>query len=65
MKLREWRQANGISQKKFAVLADLEGKETVYRYEKGQHIPRPDVMKRIYQATNGEVRPDDWYDLTD
>lgn len=37
---------------------------TVYRYAQGKSIPRPRTMRRILAATNGAVRPEDFYDLT-
>lgn len=35
------------------------------RWVNGQHVPAPEMMVRIYVWTNGQVRPDDFYDLPD
>lgn len=39
------------------------GARTIHRYEACQQIPGRAHMARIFDATNGEVRPDDFYDL--
>lgn len=35
---------------------------TVYRYLAGR-VPRPDIMSTVYKATNGNVQPNDFYEL--
>lgn len=35
------------------------------RWVNRQHVPAPEMMIRIYVWTNGQVRPDDFYDLPD
>lgn len=40
------------------------GQAAVNRYIRGERIPRPDVMRRIVETTNGAVGPADFYDLT-
>lgn len=36
---------------------------TMSRIVRGLQIPRPDLMARIYQATDGAVAPNDFYTL--
>ena len=36
---------------------------TVYRYLGTGRIPRPDLMKSIYEATGFAVEPNDFYDF--
>ncbi len=38
---------------------------TVSNWYHGRRLPRPDEITEIYKWSNGQVRPDDWYDLPD
>lgn len=59
MKLKDWRSRERLS---LAQMGRRIGKSyvTVMRLERGDHVPAPDVMKRIFDATNGEVTLHDW-----
>ena len=37
--------------------------QTIHKYVKGERIPEPDIMQRIFTATNGQVTANDFYDL--
>lgn len=40
------------------------GREAVRKWLRGERIPRPEVMRRIVEVTEGKVGPADFYDLT-
>ena len=61
MKLKSYRTEKNIT------LADLAAKVGVSevamsRYERGERIPRRDVMSKIEQVTDGAVQPNDFFD---
>ena len=60
MKLETYLSQTRISQ---AVFAEKIGttQASVARYAAGKRIPRPDVMARIQDATDGQVTPSDFY----
>ncbi|MEM1353895.1 MAG: helix-turn-helix transcriptional regulator [Planctomycetota bacterium] len=39
------------------------GRMSVHRYISGERFPRPDVLERIYEATQGQVTPNDFLTL--
>ena len=62
MKLRGWRNKNGVSRSAFAEKIKTSD-ETVRRYENGDRIPTRDIMSKITEVTGGEVMAGDFYDL--
>ncbi len=60
MKLGDYLAQNAVKQKDFAARIG-EGQTCVNRYCLGQRIPRPDVMRKIFAATNGAVTPNDFF----
>ena len=65
-KLHAWRLAHEYSYAAAARRLGLRGKNpgrTYQRYENGERLPAPDVMRRIVAATNGTVQPNDFYRL--
>lgn len=60
MLLVDWLLHREISDAKFA---EMIGKSRidVFRYKKGEVMPRPEVVARIEEATGGAVRPVDLY----
>lgn len=69
MKLADWRRRKGWTQQQLADALDCV-LPTVARYEGGTRIPESppsddsrDMMKRIFILTEGEVRPDDFYNI--
>lgn len=62
MKLNEFLALNAVKQKDFAARID-ERATAINKYCLGQRIPRIDVMRKIFDATNGAVTPNDFFDL--
>lgn len=60
MKLKAWCAQNPEKSKK---LRDLIGGPQFDRYRNGQRIPRPAPMIQIAIATNGDVMPNDFYEV--
>ena len=52
-----------IGDAEFARLIGVGSRMAVMRYRRGERIPRPDVMRRIVEVTEGQVGPADFYDL--
>lgn len=62
MKLGPWRRENKLTIGRLAeklARSDM----TVSRYCNERRIPEPETMRRIYVVTQGEVQPNDFYDL--
>lgn len=64
MKLSEYLALYAIKQNKFAEKIG-EKPARVNHYCIGTRIPRHDIMRKIYVATNGAVTPNDFYGLPD
>lgn len=62
--MNEFLALNAVKQKDFAARID-ERATAINKYCLGQRIPRPDVMRKIFDATNGAVTPNDFFDLPD
>lgn len=62
MKLIEFLALKAVKQNEFAAHIG-EKTSRVNKYCLGQRIPRPDVMRKIFDATNGAVTPNDFFDL--
>ena len=62
MRLHEYLKSEDIRPDRFADHIGV-SRQAVDRYLHGQRIPEPNVMREIFHATNGKVRPDDFYDL--
>lgn len=60
MKLIEFLAQNAVKQNEFAARIG-EKTSRVNKYCLGQRIPRPDVMRKIFAATNGAVTPNDFF----
>lgn len=62
MKLAHWRRSHDMTQQE---LADKLGciVTTVARYEAGRRKPDDPTMIAIFALTEGEVQPNDFYDL--
>lgn len=62
MKLADWRRRKNLTQQQ---LADELGciVTTIARYETGLRRPDGPAMIRIYQLTDGQVEPNDFYEL--
>ena len=62
MKLRDFLADRNLSEAELGRLLGV-GQATVNRYIRGERIPRPEVMRRIVEVTEGKVGPADFYDL--
>lgn len=62
MQLRDWRNSKGLTLLELAEQIDSVV-STVVRYEKGTRLPERDAMKKIYIVTDGQVCPNDFYDV--
>lgn len=63
MNLSDWLKLNKVSLTEFARRARIERVQAVWKYAHGHAIPsRPNMMK-IFEATSGQVTPNDFYDL--
>lgn len=63
MKLLSWIKISGLSITKVAKLFRVTHAH-IYKYLYYKVIPRPDVMERIFLATEGMVSANDFYDTT-
>jgi len=68
MRLRQWIEDFGETPAAFGRQLGLKGVHSVYRYmanprDRHHRLPTPEIMVRIFVATGGRVRPDDFYDL--
>jgi|TARA_R100000426_G_scaffold6028_2_gene8000 transcriptional regulator with XRE-family HTH domain len=60
MTLSEYLKAKKISQAKFAYRCNL-SRATICRILDGSRYPSPETMRRIFLATDGEVKPNDFF----
>ena len=60
--LIDWMLDNQITVKAAATLFGIPLR-TFHRQLKGESLPSPDRVVRIYLLTRGAVRPDHWYQL--
>jgi hypothetical protein len=60
MKLAAYLETNAIRPADFAEILGVDT-STVYRLKGDGQIPTPDLMRKIVDATDGAVRPDDFY----
>ena len=63
MTLSEYLKAKKISQAKFALRCNL-SRATICRILDGSRYPSPEPMRRIFLASDGEVRPNDFFNET-
>lgn len=63
MKLNDYLTANGLEPAEFAKMIGVRV-QSVYRYKDGKQIPSKDIMPRIFQATDGQVTANSFYELT-
>jgi hypothetical protein len=60
MTLDEYLRTNKLTSAEFAVLAGIPSKQTVHNYRHGIRFPNRINLRRIRQATNGEVTAEDF-----
>ena len=62
MKLSEWLCNQIMSDAEFARISGIGQRALVHKYRHGRLFPGPENLRRIRQATNGEVTADDFVD---
>lgn len=62
MKLADWIEVKGLKSKWVAAQLRV-SPTTLSMYCTEQRVPRPDVMRRIIQLTDGHVEPNDFFDI--
>lgn len=69
MKLGIWIKENGLTQEAFVQYSHKRGagfsRHAVAKWCSGARVPRPEEMRTIYQLTNQQVQPNDFYGLPD
>lgn len=60
MTLAEYLKLSGLSLSAFAARAAV-SEAAISRYASGKRTPRPDILRRICEASNGKVTPNDFY----
>lgn len=60
MKMKNWRQAKGLTLQQVADRLQTT-KATVWRYEMGMRVPDDEMARRIVELTHGDVQPNDFY----
>ena len=60
MTLKEYIQINRISQARFARRCGI-SRSAINHFIAGRRYPNPETMRRILLATNGEVKPNDFF----
>lgn len=63
MKLSDFLTRNGISPAAFAARIGVCEAKSVYRYLRGERIPAPEIMARIWTESGGAVGPADFHEL--
>jgi len=59
MKISDWLEAQEISDSDLAERIGV-SRQALYRYKAGHRTPRPSIIHRIREATNGAVTADDF-----
>ncbi|MGB1918589.1 MAG: helix-turn-helix transcriptional regulator [Candidatus Puniceispirillales bacterium] len=62
MKLSNWLKKSNITVKQFAHDVDV-SPSLVSRYAAGKYIPTRKTMMKIVEVTNGNVTPNDFFDI--
>jgi transcriptional regulator with XRE-family HTH domain len=62
MKLGEWLSLHGMSQQAFAEAAGL-SQGAIARFVLGRRMPNRLAMRKIIDATDGQVMPNDFHDI--
>lgn len=58
MRLGEYLKKEGITPQEFAPKIGVKW-GAIYRYNSGLRVPTKEIMQKIFDATNGEVTPND------
>lgn len=60
MTLKEYLKSNHLTPDEFAKIIGL-SRGGVLKWMTGERFPRPVVLQKIYEVTNGEVTPNDFW----
>ena len=60
MRLTEYLAQKQISDAVFSEQIGV-SRQALHRYKAGERTPKPSVMRKIVQATGGEVAPNDFF----
>jgi len=63
MTLKQYIQINKISQARFARRCGI-SRSAINHFIAGRRYPNPETMRRILLASNGEVKPNDFFNET-
>jgi len=63
MTLKEYIQINRISQARFARRCGI-SRQAINHFIAGRRYPSPETMRRILLASNGEIKPNDFFNET-
>ncbi len=67
MKLGIWIKENGLTQESFVAYSHNRGagfsRHAVAKWCSGARVPRPEEMRTIYEVTDNQVQPNDFYGL--
>ena len=63
MTLKEYIKINKISQARFARRCGI-SRSAINHFIAGRRYPNPETMRRILLASNGEVKPNDFFNET-
>ncbi len=59
MKLASWLDINRLSDAEFARRVGVP-RQTIGRYKLGERFPKPNLLNKIYKATEGQVTANDF-----
>jgi len=62
MILKDWLNRNGMSNAEFARISGIGQRALVQKYRHGRLFPAAENLRRIREATGGEVTADDFVD---
>lgn len=63
MKLRAYRERKKLTVEAFAKRLDA-SRGAVLKWERGERTPSPEMMRRIFAETHGNVTPNDFLDMS-
>lgn len=62
MKLHTYMSQKGLTDAAMAALVGNTTSQAINRYRRGRRFPRPQVMIRIAEVTEGAVQPNDFFE---
>jgi len=63
MQLKSYLKDRRLSAAEFGRQIGVANGGVVAKYLNGDRVPRPSIMREIVRVTNGQVRPDDFFDI--